>query len=89
MVHFPNNRFSLAKVEVFDNQIDRNDQDVREHSSKVNQVDDKLNDRKIIVENFHNKHMTNLVVSNYKSVENLHSLFDQYPIEVEDDQLMD
>lgn len=89
MVHFLNNRFSLAKVVVFDNRIDRRDQDEREHFSKVNQVDDRLIDRKVIVEKYHNKHTTNHVVSNCKFVENLHLLFEQYPIEVEDDQSMD
>ena len=89
MVHCLNNRFSLAKVVIFDNRIDRTNPRVQEHFSKVNQVDDRLNDRRIIVENYRSIHTTNHVVSNCKSEENLRSLFDQYPAEVVIDQSRD
>jgi hypothetical protein len=55
----------------------------------VNQVDDRLNDRKIIDEMYHNTHTTNHDVSNYKFEENLHSLFDQYQDELVNDRLTD
>ena len=89
MVHFLNNRFSLARVVIFDNRTDKIDPDEQEHFSMVNQVDDRLNDRRIIVEMYRNKHMTNHDVSSYKFEENLHSLFDQYQDEFVNDRLMD
>ncbi len=72
MVHFLNNQLPLAKEVIFDNQINKINPDVQEHFSMVNQVDDKLNDRKIIDEMYHNIHMTNHDVSNYRFEENLH-----------------
>jgi hypothetical protein len=72
MVHFLNNQLPLAKEVIFDNQINKINPDVQEHFSMVNQVDDILNDRKIIDEMYHNMHRTNHDVSNYIFEENLH-----------------
>ncbi len=72
MVHYLNNQLFLAKVVIFDNQINKINLDVQEHFSMVNQVDDILNDKKIIDEMYHNIHMTNHDVSNYRFEENLH-----------------
>jgi hypothetical protein len=72
MVHFLNNQFFLAKVVIFDNHINKINQHMQEHFSMVNQVDDIINDRKIIDEMYHNIHKTNHDVSNYIFEENLH-----------------
>jgi len=72
MVHFLNNQFFLAIVVIFDNQINKINRHMQEHFSMVNQVDDIINDRKIIDEMYHNIHKTNLDVSNYIFEENLH-----------------
>jgi hypothetical protein len=89
MVHFLNNQLFLAKVVIFDNHINKINPDVQEHFSMVNSIDDRLNDRKIIDEMYHNIHKTNHDVSNYIFEENLHSQFDQHPDELVNDQLMD
>ncbi len=89
MVHFLNNQFFLAKVVIFDNRINKMNQVEQEHFSMVNQVDDILNDRKIIDEMYHNMHRTNHDVSNYIFEENLHFVFDQYQVEVVNDRLED
>ena len=60
---------------------------MQEHFSTVNQVDDRLNDKKTIDEMCHNIHMTNHDVSNYIFEGNLHFLFDQYRDGFVDDQL--
>lgn len=74
---------------IFDNHINKINQHMQEHFSMVNQVDDILNDKKIIDEMYHNIHMTNHDASSYILEENLHSVFDQYQDEVVNDQLMD
>lgn len=89
MVHYLNNQFFLAIMVIFDNHRDKINHHVQEHFSMVNQVDDKLNDKKIIDEMYHNIHKTNHDVSNYIFEENLHLLFDQYQDEVVNDRLMD
>jgi hypothetical protein len=71
---------------IFDNQINKMNQNVQEHFSMVNQVDDILNDMKIIDGMYHDIHMTNHDVCNYIFEENLHFVFDQYQDEFVNDQ---
>lgn len=83
-----NQSFRAISV-IFDDQTNRMNPNEQEHFSTINPIDDKLTDRRKVVENYQHKHMTNHDESNYKFVKSLRLVIDQYRDGFVDDQRMD